>query len=402
MAAPLTHDDVQARLSKLVRAALFLRIGVACLLHFAFDEAFFAGDQGTYDWCGREIVSYWRGDRATLPGLVRPAAGGYYYPTGYYYIVAVIYYLIGPWSLLPKLLNSFVGSRTVTLTYRLARSLTGSDEVALRTAAYTAYFPSLVLWSSLNLRDVWIVFLILYMCVKATELQERFSIGTLVALVASSLAITLFRDYIFVAIAGPMLVSFLARRRGHIGRNAFIGMLLALALIYLDQSRGARTKMRAPDLLSLQEYRTHTGFGGSKVEESADISTPIRALLFLPKGMTYFLLAPFPWNVGSARQVITLPETLFFYSLLPAIVIGTLSLIRYRLSDSMMILMITGGLTLGYSLGQANIGTAYRYRAQVLPFYLLFAAVGRGMQRDRQATTAQLQAARTTPALATG
>ena len=39
---------------------------------------------------------------------------------------------------------------------------------------------------------------------------------------------------------------------------------------------------------------------------TADISTPEKALVFLPKGMAYFLLAPFPWMLGSIRQVLDL------------------------------------------------------------------------------------------------
>jgi hypothetical protein len=41
-----------------------------------------------------------------------------------------------------------------------------------------------------------------------------------------------------------------------------------------------------------------------------------------------------------------------------------------------MALLITGGLTLGYALGEGNAGTAYRHRAQLLSFFLIFAAVG--------------------------
>ena len=47
-------------------------------------------------------------------------------------------------------------------------------------------------------------------------------------------------------------------------------------------------------------------------------------------------------------------------------------------------LLVTGGLTLRYSLRQANVGTAYRYRAQVLPFFLTFAAVGVRTRRQRE------------------
>ena len=41
-----------------------------------------------------------------------------------------------------------------------------------------------------------------------------------------------------------------------------------------------------------------------------------------------------------------------------------------------MLILITLSLTLGYALGEANAGAAYRHRAQVLSFLLIFAAAG--------------------------
>jgi len=124
--------------------------------------------------------------------------------------------------------------------------------------------------------------------------------------------------------------------------------------------------------------------GASSQFEQADISTPVKAALFLPKGLAYFLLAPFPWMLGSIRQVLAAPETLFFYWLIPWMIRGIRHLVRHHLGSSLMVLLITAGLTLGYALGEGNAGTAYRHRAQILCFFLIFAAVGLD-QRPRRA-----------------
>ncbi|HET7290991.1 MAG TPA: hypothetical protein VFM88_01070, partial [Vicinamibacteria bacterium] len=73
---------------------------------------------------------------------------------------------------------------------------------------------------------------------------------------------------------------------------------------------------------------------------------------------------------------------------------GLRRLIRERLSDSLMVLLVTAGLTFAYALGTGNAGSAYRYRAQVLSFYLIFAAVGWEMARRPAATPAQPWASR--------
>ena len=79
---------------------------------------------------------------------------------------------------------------------------------------------------------------------------------------------------------------------------------------------------------------------------------------------------------ASVRKVPGRPETLFFYWLIPYILRGIRLLLREHLSTSLMALLITAGLTLGYALGEGNAGTAYRHRAQLLSFFLIFAAVG--------------------------
>jgi hypothetical protein len=167
-------------------------------------------------------------------------------------------------------------------------------------------------------------------------------------------------------------------------RNAIVGMVLASVIIYADRAAGSNRSLRSLDLETLHEIRQGTAIGGSRFEPTADISTPAKAALFLPKGLAFFLLAPFPWTVGNLRQTLTVPEMLFFYTLLPAVAQGVVALVRHRLASSMMVLLITGGLTLGYALGEANAGTAYRHRAQVLPFYLMFASVGIERRRQRR------------------
>lgn len=368
-------------LGSLVRRAMLLRVLLAILLHFGVDEYAFAPDQETYHFGGWALAAYWSGERFAPPGILANA------PKGYFYVLGALYWLLGSWALIPKVVNGCVGAMTVPLVHDLALRVTGQEAVALRSARYAAYFPSLVLWSALNLRDIWVVYLILLICKQALVLQESFRVRNFVLLAASILVIMQFRDYIFFAITMPMLVSFLARGRGNVVRNATIGMFVALVVISIDASAGAARRMRIPDLETLTQYRQFTGFGGSQVEASADVSTPAKALAFLPIGIAYFLLAPFPWQVTNLRQLITMPEMLFLYSLILPMVRGILELLRRRLAESLMVVLAAAGLTAGYALGQANVGTAYRYRAQVLPFYLIFAAAGVELRRGARAET---------------
>ena len=377
------ETESRARLRGLIRNGLLLRLAVACGVHFLLGPAGLAPDQSTYDFVGNGIASYWRGDQFQLPFLARRTGDA----TGYYYVVAVVYYLFGSWPLLPKLLNCVVGALTIPLVYRIGLSVAGDEATALRAARYTAYFPSLVLWSALNLRDIWSAYFILLACHLSFVVQDAPSLGRLLTLAGSVYMLTQFRGYIFLPIAVPIVLSFAVRSRQRLGRNLLIGGLVGLALIYVDAASGVQRRLRLPDLETFQEYRFFTSLGAQQYEATADISTPLKAAMYLPKGVTFFLLAPFPWEVRNLVQATTVPEMLFFYSLLPAMFLGIRSLLRDRLRDSLMLMLMTGALTFGYALAQSNVGTAYRHRAQVLPFFLVLAATGVEYKRRRRASS---------------
>ena len=88
------------------------------------------------------------------------------------------------------------------------------------------------------------------------------------------------------------------------------------------------------------------------------------------------LFAPFPWQITSLRQSITLPEMIDLVGFISFAGLGLWFTIKYRLRMISPILIFTVMLTLAYSVFQGNVGTAYRQRAQLLVFYFIFVAVG--------------------------
>jgi len=378
----MIDPETRALLRKHFRWGLLVRMGLAIALYSFTDENLFAPDQTTYRLLGEALARYWSGDNVVPP--MRLLAGG---PTGYFYIVAA-FYSVGAGPLAVQLLNCIMGALTILIIFDLALRMTGNAAIALRSAMFVAYFPSLILWSALNIRDAWIIMLIALICRQALVLQEKVSLTGLGILAVAIWALIQFRNYVLLAVTVPMVVSFLVRGRSNVGRRVFLGMLGAILVIYADQAAGTGRRVRLLDLEEIQNIRTWNTSGAASQFEKADISTPQKALLFLPKGLAYFLLAPFPWMLGSIRQMLALPEMLLFYSLIPSMVIGLRHLLRHHLSNALMVILVTAALTFGYALGEGNAGTAYRHRAQLLSFYLMFAAVGIEARRMRRAEVA--------------
>ena len=378
--SPPSVRSARPGLSRVIFQALLLRLLAVVLLNTVVTSFTFAPDHDYYVAIGKDLASYWAGDLSFPPP---PLTGsGRLEGRGYFYVVGALFYLFGQWPFLPGACNALVGASLVWLVYDITMRLTRAADVALRAARFVAFFPSLILWSAVGIRDVWVLFFILVTIRETAILHERYSTAALARGVLAMLALTQFRSYLLFALALPILISFFLRGGRHFVRNTTLAMLLALGVVYADALAGTRVVggrlSIEQQLQALQEMRrwsssaADTGFAAD-----ADISTPTGALAFLPIGLFYFVFAPFPWMLGSIRQIVAMPEMLYWYTLMPAMVRGGRRLLHERRRESLFLLLLLISLSIGYAIGQGNVGTMFRHRAQVLPIFLILAAVGR-------------------------
>ena len=160
---------------------------------------------------------------------------------------------------------------------------------------------------------------------------------------------------------------------------------MGLALTYLGVMRYATVQFETyANLEAVQRSRLDQTQGESGFAPDIDVSTTEGALSAIPMGLLYLLFAPFPWQLASLRQSITLPEMLIWWASFPLLVLGCWFTIKFRLRQAMPILIFTPMLTLVYSVFQGNIGTAYRQRAQLLIFYFMFVAVGFVLMQEKR------------------
>jgi hypothetical protein len=115
---------------------------------------------------------------------------------------------------------------------------------------------------------------------------------------------------------------------------------------------------------------------GSAYGQGADVSTTGGAITYLPVGLAYFLLAPFPWEITSGLQAITLPETLVWWAILPFGIWGLALMLRRHAGAFTVPAAVLVTVTFAYALVESNVGTAYRHRAQILPIGFILCAYG--------------------------
>jgi hypothetical protein len=232
------------------------------------------------------------------------------------------------------------------------------------------------------LKDGPIVLFLAVAILATLKLGGKFSLKYLVILVLALFAVLAFRFYVFymisAAVAGALVIGMQKVTATGFARQFAIIVLVGLGLTYLGVTRYANVQLGYYSRLErVQQSRldaaqsAKSGFG-----KEVDVSTSEGAIKTIPVGLVYLLFAPFPWQLTSLRQSITLPEMVIWWASFPLLILGLWFSIRYRFRQISPVLIFTVMLSLAYSIFQGNVGNAYRQRSQLLVFYFIFVAVG--------------------------
>lgn len=373
----IVHPEDRDFLRRVAIAGILVRVGLCLTAHATLPTGFFAPDQFTFQDIGWRTLLFLKG----LGVAPRQISGRM--EVGYFYWNAFLFAIFGYAPIAAKLVNCFVGVVTSLVAYRIAGGLAGR-EPALNAAVITMFFPSLVLWSTLNLRDAPVLLLISLIFYFTLRVRAKPS-GPLLGLTFILVILLAFlRDYMAVMVLFSLLGAFVISSKQQMALNIFMGLLLfgAALLVYQQLGLGARW-IESASFEALQTHRTNLAFGGSAFEPETDISSSLRGLQYLPKGLAFFFLAPFPWRVGSTLTLITLPEMVVWYSLIPMVVLGAIHLLRTRFGTTQPLILFVALTGSVYALVEGNAGTAYRHRAQLILFMLVFASVGIDVWQSR-------------------
>jgi hypothetical protein len=123
--------------------------------------------------------------------------------------------------------------------------------------------------------------------------------------------------------------------------------------------------------------------------EAVDYSSRADLLLNLPRRMLDVLLRPFPWQVGSAAQLLGLPGTL--------VAIATLLFLLQAIASCLGQILRRGApfvypglfLLAAYAVSTGNAGTSYRHRAQLVAVGVCLTLILRHAKRSRNTVSAE-------------
>jgi hypothetical protein len=383
--------DIRTWLIRLALATLALRLVLGLVIQFRFSPYFFAPDAAGYERIGRDIGNYWAGG-TLVPTAIRDG-----WRPGYYHLNALFYSAFGDSRFALSVLNMFAGVWTALITFYMTREFLSVSSAKVA-ALLTGIFPSMVLWSVLNVRDALATFCTVVIVLYGIRLSKSFRPSYLWFLAVALLGLGLLRDYMaFLVVLGLGIGSMTAIRPQRMFGTMVFGTVAAVALTYFADQVGLFSSIRPEGLLEtaqglrtgLQQNATSAfGVGAETLSIGA-------ALRYIPIGGSYLLFAPFPWDIQTTLQATAVWEALLWYPLFLMSVIGFRIAVRNRVTTALFPVSVLLVVVSSYALVEGNFGTAYRHRAQIMPLFFVFSGIGLSWIKSRVISRTQWWRTRT-------
>jgi len=357
----------------LILAGIAVRVAAAMVMRLTHLNEAIAPDEDTFHRNSQWFAA-WLGDEVPQPFAHKWSGST---QVGYFALVGSMYAAFGEYPVLPVLVNCVVGGLCAYPAYILASRLAGRT-AGRAGACLVTFFPSLVLWSALLVRDALVLFLLLWIVCFAQSLLARFRLRPALWLIACLLLVATLRTYLLPLMGAALLVALLVASVRRPGTALATALVCGLTVVAVVKGSGLGTDYLSDASLSSladqRRYNAMTGEGAIALG-SHDLSTPLGALSYLPVGLAWFLLSPFPWQLAG-KQVYAVPEMIVWYACIPFVVAGAVYGLRRRRRQALAPLVAGVLITVLYALVEGNVGIIFRHRSQALVLLLPFAAAG--------------------------
>lgn len=304
----------------------------------------------------------------------------------YSWVLAVFYSIFGYSPLIAQALNVFFGTLIVYSIY-LIGSLFWGEYFARRAAWCAAFFPTLVLFSAIILREVVVVFPFMLGILYFARWLQREQLKDLVKSFAA-LTISLgFHTGILPAVLMIGLAAFrrwldasVAAKAKPMLKRFFVLCFVALGIcVILGAGWGLEKLGRRSGSDGLVEWirdqQRKTAYGRAAYLQNLQPTSLLDVIWQTPIRVVYFLFMPFPWLVSSFADflglIIVVLNTFIFLHIM-----CSLRLILHH-DVTRWTFYILAVLIITFSLSTSNYGTAIRHSSKFIPLALTLVRIPR-------------------------
>ena len=300
------------------------------------------------------------------------------------WIIAIPYSLFGRSLLMAQSMSVFFGMICIILVWKLSRIL-WNDNIANKSAWIIAIFPSMVLYSVLLMREIYVCFFLIIGLYGLVTWLKTYKLKSIALILVGFLGGTFFHGAIIFGLS-TLLIIFITttlikffqlilklktsyKVLIHLTLLTAIFFVLMLNIIYIPKLGKIEnlTKIQY-NLNNLKKaYR-----GDASLPAWTKINYPHELLYKGPVKSIYFIFSPFPWDIKKKYHIIGLLDS-FLYLWLSVLILKNIKTIwRDPVLRILLILLASYIFIFGISMG--NFGTGIRHRLKFVIMFILLAA----------------------------
>lgn len=299
-------------------------------------------------------------------------------------IISIFYTIFYESKMMAQIISVILGTTAVYLVYYLCLLLWDSKS-AKKAAWVAALFPSLILYSSLTLREVYIVFILLIGLIGVTKFFQKNSPLYFLQSVLSFYILTFFHGPL--AIGGFIFLFYLVLRliknqlynlyNLKINIYSFILILLSILpiILFLNNTINIPYVGGVKILFNLDVLITKINYfiqGSASYPNWFIINNKYELFTKTTIKLLYFLYSPFIWDVKTPLHAIGLIDAILYFMLTVYVIKNRKEIFSNPVTRFFLLLFICYLIIYGISVG--NIGTGIRHRSKFVILLIILAA----------------------------
>lgn len=300
------------------------------------------------------------------------------------WFLSIPYYLFGRSILMAQSISMLFGIGSVVLGWMIAKKIWDS-RIATKVGWTIALFPSLILYSVLILREVYMVFFLLLALYGVSSWIKSNDVKSIIIAMIGFIGAIFFHGammvgaIIFITIVGTKsTIEFFRGLKNYkiIIKPFFLTLIFIFAItMYFSNKIDVPylgTFKDSTDIGDLQQKTKGATRGTASWPEWTKINSPFEMVYKAPIRSIYLVFAPFPWDVNKLRHLIGMFDAMLYMYL------SYLILLNIRIIWNNPVLRIFLLILLSYifvfGIGVGNFGTGIRHRSKFVVIFILLAA----------------------------
>ena len=301
------------------------------------------------------------------------------------FIIGILYSLTDRSIMMAQSLSILLGTLSVLLSWILAHKL-WDNRTATKVAWFVALFPSLILYSVLIMREIYVCFFLLITFYNLVNWNHNGSLKSFFFVIFGFILGTFFHGGVFLGLLIFLIAVFLKNINKFIRKlfNNIIALkpLLVFLLIISAISFYGAKDLYIPKIGTLTDFdkikkkilkkNIVTHRGDAKYPDWVIAKSENELIYKMPIKAMYFIFSPFPWEIKKTSHLLGMIDGFFHIFLVYLIIQNRKAIWVDPTLRIIFFILLTYLLVYGVAVG--NFGTGIRHRAKFIFMFILLAA----------------------------